>query len=246
MGTISSYNIKNNVHIIHRLQAIDVTYDFCLISFDVRSLLAFLSEELPEHNFPISADKLMDLVKLCFVEKIFQCSGRFHKQIFGKGMENPLSPVLSNILMEYFETKLEPRVKLPNVHWFRYVDEVSCLWQIVDEVDVFLQNIYKLVHSIQFTTEQEQNYSLPFLDVLIRRQYRTLKFSAYRKPTNICSYVHFYSTHTRATKLSVYSSMFLRRLRICIDEYFAEEVAHIYTIGKKLKYPKKFIERSKT
>ena len=39
--------------------------------------------------------------------------------------------------------------------------------------------------------------------------------------------------------------MFLRCLRICSNEYLAEEVAHIYSIGEKLKNPKPFIEKRK-
>ena len=34
VGTISRCNIENNADFLHRLQAIDVAYDFCFFSFD--------------------------------------------------------------------------------------------------------------------------------------------------------------------------------------------------------------------
>ena len=37
-GTISNSNIKNNTNLVHKLNSINITYDFSLISFDVTSL----------------------------------------------------------------------------------------------------------------------------------------------------------------------------------------------------------------
>ena len=239
VGTISNSNIKNNTDLVHKLNSINITYDFSLISFDVTSLftrvpvnklLEFLREELPRHIFPIPAAKIIELIRLCIVDTKFQCGGNFYKQIFGMGMGNPLSPVLSNIFMEFFEITFLPRVKMPHVHWFRYVDDVLCLWPISDNVDIFLQNLNKLVPSIQFTVEREHDFSLPFLDVRIFRNNRDLKYAVYRKPTNICSYVHYYSSHTKETKLAVFSSMFLRCLRICSNE-FVKENENIFNIA---------------
>jgi hypothetical protein len=38
--------------------------------------------------------------------------------------------------------------------------------------------------------------------------------------------------------------MFLRALRVCSPEFFDEEIAKIYEIGKSLQYPKRFLEFS--
>ena len=109
---ISNSNIKNNSDLVHNLNSINITYDFCLISFDVTSiftrvpvnkLLNFLREELPRRNFPIPAAKIIELIKLCIVDIKFQCSGNFYKQIFGMG--NPLSPVLCNILWNFLKLR---------------------------------------------------------------------------------------------------------------------------------------------
>lgn len=92
--------------------------------------------------------------------------------------------------------------------------------------------------------EIEQNNQLPFLDVLIHRYERSFKFDVYRKPTNVLSYVHFYSSHHSRTKASVLSSMYLRAYRICSPEFLDDEFLRICNIASKLKYPKYLIENS--
>ena len=105
-------------------------------------------------------------------------------------------------------------------------------------------SLNNLVPSIKFTMECEVDSSLPFLDVQIHREDRKFKFSIYRKPTNIQAYVHYYSAHSNKVKLSIFSSMFLRALRICSPEHLNEEMDCIMRIGAKLKYPQNMLETS--
>ena len=114
IGSISNSNIVNNVDLLDKLARIEFNYDFKLVSFDVTSLftrvpicdlLEFLTEELLKHDFPIDSDNIIELIKLCIVDAKFQFTGSFYKQTFGMQMGNPLSPVLSNIFMEFFFRK---------------------------------------------------------------------------------------------------------------------------------------------
>ena len=52
-----------------------------------------------------------------------------------------------------------------------------------------------------------------------------------------CSYIHYYSSHALSIKLSTFSGMFLRALKICLDEYLLEEIDFIFSIGRKHKNP---------
>ena len=63
------------------------------------------------------------------------------------------------------------------------------------------------------------------------------KFTIYRKPTNTSSYIHCYSSHALSIKLSTFSGMFLRALKICSDEYLLEEIDFNFSIKRKHKYP---------
>ena len=159
-------------------------------------------------------------------------------------MGNPLSPVLSNLFMEFFETKFLPAILPPGVLWFRYVDDVFCIWPLRENVNTFLLELNDQVPSIRFTYEEENNCSLPFLDVVVHRNHNGFRFSVYRKPTNICSYIHYYSNHSEKIKKATFSSMFLRALRICSPEFLDNEFETIFRISEKLKYPNYFIECS--
>ena len=101
-----------------------------------------------------------------------------------------------------------------------------------------------LVPSINFTIDKESHSNLPFLDVLIGRHDREFKYKIYRKPTNILSYVHFYLQPSTKIKISVFSSMFLRALRICSDQFLNEEINYIKNIAKSHQYPSYIIDKA--
>lgn len=251
IGTISSSHIKNNVDLVDKLSRVQLGYNFKLISFDVVSLftkvpvddlLEFLAEELDKHTLPLPTHTILELIKLCIKECKFQFNDRFYAQQFGMSMGNPLSPLLSNLYMEFFESKVLCDILPSNIKWYRYVDDILCLWPVDKDENVFLNNLNCLVDSIKFTLETETENVLAFLDCNIHRDGNILKFSIYRKPTNVCSYIHYYSSHHDKVKRSVFLSMFLRALRICDPEFIDDELNNIYDIGYKLQYPKHFLD----
>lgn len=253
LGNISNSNIKNNVDFVDKINNLHINFEFKMISFDVTSLftkvpvddlLNFLKEELDNMNLPLPTSTVIDLIKLCIKNCKFVFDDKFYSQKFGMAMGNPLSPLLSNFYMEFFESKILKNILPANVVWYRYVDDIFCIWPENKNLDNFLILLNNLVPSIKFTIEIEQNFSLPFLDVIVHRQSNNFKFSIYRKPTNVCSYVHYYSAHHDKVKRSVFSSMFLRALRICSPEFMDDEINKIYEISVKLKYPKSFVDSS--
>ena len=159
-------------------------------------------------------------------------------------MGNPLSPLLSGLYMEFFERRYLPQILPCYVLWVRYVDDIFCAWPADKDVDSFLSSLNSFVPSIKFTLEVEENGQLPFLDVMVHRTDRSFKFAVYRKPTNICSYIHFYSNHSDKTKVAVFSSMFLRALRVSCPEFLDQELDKIREIARNLKYPAVFIENA--
>ena len=253
IGTISNTHIKNNVDLIEKLDALNSNYDFMLVSFDVVSLftkvpiddlLNYLPDILENVDLPLPVDTIIELIKLCVKDCKFQFNGKFYEQKFGMAMGNPLSPVLSNLYMEIFESRILSTIIPDKVKWYRYVDDVICIWPVNEDIRIFLDSLNQLVPSIKFTMEIENNSCISFLDVMVHRCDRQFKFSVYRKPTNISAYVHYYSAHSSKTKKSVFSSMFLRALRICSPEFLDEEIKNITTTGRKLKYPERILENA--
>ena len=192
--------------------------------------------------FPINLDDLIELIRLCVCEAELSFEDEFFEQKFGLAMGNCLSPVCSNLYMKFFEKYLL-RIILPDdVIWYRYVDDVLCLWP--EDLDNFLCQLNNLVPSIEFSIEEEIDFKIPFLDVLIERVEHNFKFTIYTKPTNICSYIHYYSSHALSIKLATFSGMFLRPLKICSDEYWLEEIEFIFRFERMHKYPDFILDKA--
>ena len=124
IGTISNSNIKNNVDLVNKLTTLDINFDCCLVSWDVTSLftrvpvndlLLYLEVELCKYDLPLPVDTIIKLIKLCVTDAKFSFNGEFYAQKFGMSMGNPLSPVLSNLYMEFFERDLSSNILHPNV-----------------------------------------------------------------------------------------------------------------------------------
>lgn len=253
VGTISDSNIKNSVELIDKIK--DCSGDFILISFDVNSLftkvpvkdvLNFLKNDVHRLNLPIESDVFIKLIELCVCNNVFTVGDEFYKQTFGLAMGNPLSPVLSNLYMEYFETCFLPKICNFTLPWFRYVDDILCLWPSNKNAHLFLDQLNNLVPSISFKIEEECNNMLPFLDTMIIKEDSRLKFKVYRKPTLVDAYIHNFSNHHIKVKEATFMGMFLRALRICDPEYINEEFNHIYNLARNLCYSSEIIDKCLT
>ena len=224
-----------------------------MLSLDVESLftkvpvddvLDFLKTKLLEYqdDLPLPVSKIVALIKLCVSSNYFSFQDEFYRQKFGCSMGSSLSPVLSNLYMEYFESIILPQIKPPSMVWYRYFDDIFTVW---DEswglFDDFLNRLNSLVPSIKFKVEWEEDGKLPFLDVMIIRGTGTLDFTVYRKPTHSGNYLHFFSNHSDKIKRSVASGLFLRALRICSPSYLQQELDIINGQLSKLGYPDWFL-----
>ena len=252
LGTISGSHIINSLDLVEKLNKVSFSPDVRLISFDVCSLftkvpidsiLDYLNNELADLDLPLPLSQIIALTRLCICDCKFTFNGEYYQQIFGMAMGNPLSPLLSNLYMEFFERQHLPAIIPIPLQWYRYVDDILVV--LPDSVDVnqLLAGLNNRVPSIKFTLECERDNCLPFLDVMIHRENFQCKYSIYRKPTNNLTYVHFYSGHHLNIKISIFSSMFLRALRIVSPEFLDQEFANIRKIGTDLCYPSYIMDK---
>ena len=188
----------------------------------------------------------IDLIELCVTDCYFSFNQVFYLQKAGMPMGSPISPVICNIFMEYFESELLPTIITNRFTWFRYVDDVFCL--VPNEIDLnnFLQRLNSLQQSIKFKIEVEEENQLPFLDTLCIRDNinNKIKFTVFRKVTHSNSYIHSFSNHNINVKLSTMSNIFLRAYNICDPEYIDDEINYIFDIFKKLGYGEVAVKKS--
>ncbi len=96
----------------------------------------------------------------------FQINDEYYEQVEGAAMGSPLSPIVANLFMEEFENKaLTTAVVRPKV-WLRYVDDVFAVWNHDEQqLGQFHEHLNNQHSNIQFTTEEEVDGNISFLDV---------------------------------------------------------------------------------
>ena len=85
-------------------------------------------------------------------------------------MGSPLSPMVTNLYMEYFEKKAIDSLPLKPKYWRRYVDDTNfILHHGRDDLENILRNLHNYPNHIISQMEIHKNDYLPFLDVMITR-----------------------------------------------------------------------------
>ncbi|XP_074037086.1 uncharacterized protein [Leptinotarsa decemlineata] len=258
-GKTSSF-VKNSRHFVELLGSIEVTQENKLISFDVESLytnvpveevLQIIQRKLSEDgnlkertNLPIEV--IMELLGCCVRNCYFQLKDEFFTQDEGLPMGSPLSPVIANIYMEWFETlAIQEAHKKPRV-WLRYVDVTFIIWNHGNtELDAFLKHINSVRPSITFTMEKEIHNELPFLDVLVKRTDTKWETSVYRKPTHTGQYLNHESNHHQSTKRGIIKTLLDRAFGLCnTKEGLEKELDIIKNDLQRNEYSKAMVEKT--
>ena len=125
------------------------------------------ADPLPEERTCILIDNLMEMLTFYVATTYFGMGSDIYRQ--GLAMGSPLSLVLANIYMEYFEEMALGSISLKPSMWLRYVDDTFFLWFHQEDVQTLLDHVNSIQPSIQFTIEKEQDNKLPFLNVLVTR-----------------------------------------------------------------------------
>jgi len=78
-------------------------------------------------------------------------------------MNSPLSPVISDVVMQDFETVLN-RINCQLTFYYRYVDDIV-MAAPRDKIDLIFKTFNDYYNKLKFTIEYEENRSLSFLDL---------------------------------------------------------------------------------
>ena len=237
LGSISDAHIKNSSDLINKIKRINMK-DKRLVSFDVRSLFTNVPtedaleavkraiENIPDDALPLNKNDYVKLISLCVNFSPFIFDNNEYKQLRGLAMGSPLSAVMACLYMEMLEKDSFIRIMGRGSTWYRYVDDVLGVVPKNANIDNKLRMLNTVNDNIQFTVEHEEECKLAFLDTLIHRGERDVKFSVFRKPTNRDDFIHYYSAHNNRIKTGVVIGFFLRALRICSPEYLDAEITY--------------------
>jgi len=111
--------------------------------------------------------------------------------MFGLATGAFLSRLLVNIFKDSIETSAIRSFRLSPCFWGRFMDDVVCIWKhSFESLDLFHKHLNSFDKNVKFTVDFEENYKLPFLDILlIKSDFQLLnifsKFSIYRRPHTV-------------------------------------------------------------
>jgi hypothetical protein len=122
----------------------------------------------------------MELLDVCLRTTYFQVGGEFFQQKEGMAVGSSLSPIVSNIYMEFFEKLILNSAQYKPSLWLRYVDDTFVIWPHEPELlQNFLSHLSSLRPSIQFTMEMESGGAIPCLDVLVVKNGKTVAIKVF-------------------------------------------------------------------
>ena len=130
-------------------------------------------------------------------------------------MGSPVSPIVTNLYIEYFEQKALSTAPTPR-HWQRYVDDTFVTHKEIHKQD-FLEHINSVDPAIQFTVENnKEDMAIPFLDTIVKPEAdETLSITVYRKPPHMDQYLQWVSHHHLSAKFSVIHTLSHRAQMVC-------------------------------
>ena len=170
----------------------------------------------------MSVGDIIPLLEFCLKNTYFS----FHEQVEGAAMESPVSLIIANLYMVYFEQKTLSTAPTP------YVMEPVCGWHFCYPKGrkSFLQHINSVDPAIHVTVENnKQDGVIPFLDTIVKPEAGgNLSITVYRKPTHMDQYLQWDSHHHLSAKYSVTSTLTNWAKTICSNpELLQKEMDHL-------------------
>ena len=250
--------IINTQDFINQLKEVTLEEDDVLVSYDVKSLFTSVpvqaamdairslleADQSFEERNKIKVRTVLKLLHVCLVTTNFRFLDKHYELVDGLAMGSPVSPIVANLFMAKLESHALTTFVSPPKVWLRFVDDIFSIVK-GNTVRNLLEHLNSQNPSITFTTEQECDGSIPFMDVNVRRQGTKLLTDVYRKPTHTGRYLSHSSHHPPSAKRSVVTALMNRKSYITTgDKARKEEDSHVRNELAANQYPQNFIERA--
>ena len=238
----NGYALKNSTDLVQQFSKCQLDEGDILVSFDVTALftqvpvdksLEIIHHKLSQDNTlanrtNLTAQQITDLLEICLRTTYFVYDEVIYSRVEGAAMGSPVSPIVANLFMEWFEEKAIDTFQFEITIWRRYVDD-TMVALCEDLLDDFTTHINSIHPAIKFTREEETDMSIAMLDTKITRSPRgNMTFTVYRKPTHTDQYLQFDSNQPLQHKLGVIKTLHHRCKSICTtEEGKIQELEHL-------------------
>ena len=238
---ICNLNIKNCF-----MASFDITSLFTNIplqeTIDICLTQLFRTTSLVEG---LNKSQIKEMLKLSLENTIFLLNGDTYQQIDGVSMGSPLSPSAASIFLCYHEQNWLRNCpsEFKPILYKRYVDDTFVVFKSKDHAPKFLDYLNSQHANIKFTSENEVNGSLPFLDIFITKTETGFETSLFRKKTFTGLCTKFSSFIPLSYKRNLISTLTYRAYNIC-STYFSldKELRFIRDLMFNNGFPKSFTD----
>ncbi|MCP4489693.1 MAG: hypothetical protein GY820_20615, partial [Gammaproteobacteria bacterium] len=245
------FRIRGGEDLLEKLSQLKLnTNQIFLGSLDVVALfpnveISFLLQKLPkilsDHESlwkntenplcHLSAEGVTSLIQALCNSTFFKFDATVYKQLNGVPMGSPVSVALSELFMWCVESSALSSCPVNPLFYGRYIDDILVVAQD--------QASFRTIHShfnscnanlpgLKFTSEEESDGILSFLDVLIRRTSNEFEFSVHRKGTHSNRYCHPHSAVPSSILCGLIRTMRFRAQKYCsTDTAFSGEISHL-------------------
>ena len=137
--------------------------------------------------------------------------------------------------------------------YHRYVDDTFSITTTVESSSNLLCCLNELHQSLEFTSEDEKDGRLPFMDVMVLKndcepnsenKNISISTTVYRKPTFTGHYLKWKSFTSRRHKINLVKCLAERAKRICTHDQLQKEMAIIAEIFQGNGYPTAVVDRT--
>ncbi|UYV72299.1 hypothetical protein LAZ67_9002511 [Cordylochernes scorpioides] len=162
-----------------------VSFDICNLftCLDHKLVLTTLEKTLTDFNLVLPSNTISYLIEICLEFSYFCFNNNIYRQVNGIRMGSPLSPFLADLVLNCLDILVNERFNTTIKYWARYVDDVMAIVATdhMENTLAFLNSFHPL---LKFTTGNESNGYLPFLDILFENKLNYLQTTVFRKPSH--------------------------------------------------------------
>ena len=192
----------------------------------------------------LSKTEFKELLSLATKDSHFIFDGTLYKQIDGVTMAFPLRPTLANSFLVYHKKNWLEHCPLEYrpLYYRKYVDDIFVLFNSPEHLKRFHSYLNSCHLNISFTTKNEKDNRMSFLDVNIIHEKGKFTTSVDRKPTFSGIYTHLDNFLPSSNKIGLLHTLLYRCFRIYSDwTKFHLEVVKLTDVFKNNGYPENFI-----
>ncbi|XP_046489072.1 uncharacterized protein [Neodiprion pinetum] len=245
--------VRDSFALINAIRDFRLPPDHILVSLDVVSLFTNVPQDLAINavrqrwhqlvdEIPVPLNELLKALHICFKAAIFKFNHNIYAQTYGLPMGSPLSPILSDLVLDDLEQYCLNKLDFKPSFFFRYVDDI--ITAVPSDKVAEMLSVFNSFHPrLQFTSELESNHRISFSDVLIINDNQFIKTDWFHKATWSQRYLNYHSHHPRSYKIGTINCLVDRAIRLSSMEFHKKNLSLIQQVLSKNDYPPRLLNK---